>query len=677
MLKHLLHLYNDGHEPFPHMKGGMVHEESKEEVRQQEEKDGENEGEDLNALWEEMNEKESDYEALKALWEELNEKEAEKERTKEAMKKQYEEHRFNPDVRDDLSILKALDPTMKFNKLHPHIRESILDSIESSLKNAKKAGYDDDELKDVFEDELKELKETKFMDMVYDAEYPEDADVDVESEEFLRLPLKEKRDLYLTSYNKIKFLKDSIEEKLEKLKIKKDKLYIPVSNELQKYGKIFLYNKEKGLKKDDALRWAKTIISLTSSITEKNRMTSDFVAPIHATLSKLPKDELINLYIYSDFYIETKKQSAKELTKFNFIKEMILDIVYPEYAKVSDEYTELRNSHTKIKDKYYDLIERGKVVLKETTKEQKSVIKKGKVEEAEAKQEVREKKKLTHAEKLEADIQSRKDKQAQDLLDAKLLGDLGAAEPTKKSKPKKEKVVKEEKKSKEETDVELLRADAINRLSHIDTSMSPSGKDLETYLSGNGQSILQYITGDKSKVHDNEENSSIPDIQVKLSNGEMGSLRKAVTLDLYNSHNVYEIKNYKNYSITDSIIPVQETKFEGTGYFKPLYLDNGKLYNIELNYTDPTTGKKLRKMVMPENPNGRELNLIYRLSDGLYEFKPFAEGTSHVHLKQIGGMKTKAGKPLYDFVGANFDKCVDHYGNPSFNIQPFLRKIKT
>jgi hypothetical protein len=207
--------------------------------------------------------------------------------------------------------------------------------------------------------------------------------------------------------------------------------------------------------------------------------------------------------------------------------------------------------------------------------------------------------------------------------------------------------------------------------------MSPNGKDLETYLSGNGQSILQYITGDKSKVHDNEENTSIPDVQVKLSNSDMGSLRKAVTLDLYNTHNVYEIKNYKNYSITDSIIPVQETKLEGTGYFKPLYLQSGKLYNIELNYNDPSTGKKLKKMVMPENPNGRELNLIYRLNDGLYEFKPLAEGTTHVRLKMIGGMKSKGGKQLYDFDSSTFDRCVDHYGQPSFNIKPYLRKIKT
>jgi len=244
-------------------------------------------------------------------------------------------------------------------------------------------------------------------------------------------------------------------------------------------------------------------------------------------------------------------------------------------------------------------------------------------------------------------------------------------EPKKTSKPTKVKAVK---KSEEEKESELIHADAVTRLDYIDKKISSNGKDLETYLSNKGQTILQAITGDRSQVYDNELNKEIPNINVMLSNGETGSLRKAVTLDLYNNDNVFEIKNYKEYSIDDKVIPLQVTKLEGTGYFKPLYLQNGNLYNIELNYIDPKTGVKTSKLIMPENPDGRELVLIYRLKDGLYQFKPLE--SNHVKLKKIGHLQTKDGKPLYDFMGSSFSSCSDHYGNPSFNIQPYLRKIK-
>jgi len=149
-------------------------------------------------------------------------------------------------------------------------------------------------------------------------------------------------------------------------------------------------------------------------------------------------------------------------------------------------------------------------------------------------------------------------------------------EKVEKLKQQQQKPAKPAKETDEEKQTKISNADVKNRLEHIKT-LPKSGKPLETYLSGNGEVILQYSTGDNSKVHDNEFNKLIPNYKVTLNNGKVESLRKAVTIDLYSNKNVYEIKNYTQYSIND-IIPLQETKIEGTGYFKPLYFQNGKLY---------------------------------------------------------------------------------------------------
>jgi len=244
-------------------------------------------------------------------------------------------------------------------------------------------------------------------------------------------------------------------------------------------------------------------------------------------------------------------------------------------------------------------------------------------------------------------------------------------EKIKKAKQQQKKPEKPVMKSEEEKQSDITNADVTNRLEHIKT-LPVTGKPLETYLSGNGEVILQYSTGDKSKVYDNEFNKEIPNIKVTLNNGKVESLRKAVTIDLYSDENVYEIKNYAQYSIKD-IIPLQETKLEGTGYFKPLYFQDGTLYNIELNYTNPKTGQQLSKYILPENEEGRTLNVIYRLKEGLFELKPM--DLDQVKTK-LSTYKSIGGKDLYLFEKSDLDPCLDHYGNPSYNIQPFLRPIK-
>ena len=177
------------------------------------------------------------------------------------------------------------------------------------------------------------------------------------------------------------------------------------------------------------------------------------------------------------------------------------------------------------------------------------------------------------------------------------------------------------------------------------------------------------------KPHDNEFNKSIPDQKVVLNNGKLESLRKAVTLDLYNDNNIFEIKNYEKYSINDSIIPLQESKLEGTGYFVPFYLENGNLYNIELQYTDSKTGETKTKFILPETEYGRELHIIYRLKEGLFEFKPLDSKTQLVGIQRVA-TTTKAGQPLYKFKNTSLESCVDQYGKPSFNVASFLKPIK-
>jgi hypothetical protein len=347
----------------------------------------------------------------------------------------------------------------------------------------------------------------------------------------------------------------------------------------------------------------------------------------------------------------------------------IMGVLVPELLeKIDTNDAKINNNHDKINDlflkqtqiqsnmdevnKYVDRYE--KLGKKYNTRKQELQSKERNTEEQI--QKIRELKK-SNPERAKAEANELKDE---------LLEKVEKLKQQQQKKP--EKPVK---KSDEETQSDITNADVTNRLEHIKT-LPVAGKPLETYLSGNGEVILQYSTGDYSKIYDNEFNKEIPNIKVTLNNGKVESLRKAVTIDLYSDKNVYEIKNYTQYSIKD-IIPLQETKIEGTGYFKPLYFQNGKLYNIQLNYTNPKTGQELSKYILPENEEGRTLNVIYRLKEGLFELKPM--DLDQVETK-LSTYKSIGGKDLYLFEKSNLKPCLDHYGNPSYNIQPYLKPIK-
>jgi hypothetical protein len=199
------------------------------------------------------------------------------------------------------------------------------------------------------------------------------------------------------------------------------------------------------------------------------------------------------------------------------------------------------------------------------------------------------------------------------------------------------------------------------------------GKKLETFFTGGGQPILQKFTGDSSKIHDIEKQEIIPDELVTFDDKTTNSLRKACTLDLYNNKFVFEIKNYVNNSIDDDVIPMQPSKFAGTKYFVPTYLENGRLFSLNLNYDSPKTGIKHRENILPPNPQGYEVVFIIRLKEGLFQYKPFLDKENN---KLIPNGEFASGKrPLYFFDETKLKKCLDYNKKPAFNLKGHLDPI--
>ena len=616
MLKKLLYLYNDGHNPFPHIKGGMIHDD-----------------------YVEVSDVDQHYENMVKNWDEVS-------------------RLFNNDtVANHMFKEDWLMGQVHDFEGHPEKQKTFQD-IYNSIKDPEQPEID---LNDYDYDKFYRKNFEYHDNQLEDLDSDDDVDETIGSESFMKLPKSRQNEIIDRDYKLITDKNDAEKKEIQKYKAIRDKLKPLVTNELAKY--IVPFHKRE-ISKEDVNILANAIVKISLNVTSDNFQDPIVIQNGMELIKDISKVELLNMYGYIDFFTGITKVSKVNKIKYDFVQGIILDKLYPKYTKSHEMIDKLFDKHNETVAQLDDLLVKIKAFDKHVASEQKQ-IKEGITKSKKAKQ---KDKKLSYDEKLQSEIDARKESEKLEPIVESLLG---AEEPKKKSKPKKEKVVK---KTEEETQLELLSADVSGRLETIEQTMSSNGKDLEKYLSGNGQTVLQYISGDRSKVYDNEMNEAIPNIKIQLPDGKEGDLRKAVTLDLYNNDNIYEIKNYKEYSITDKVIPVQESKLEGTGYFIPYYLKNGNLYNIQLNYIDPKTGKEEQKFILPENPNGRILHLVYRLQDGLYEFKPLE--TQYVSLKQ-SPVKTKDGKALFMYKGSSFQKCKDHYGNPSFNIQPYLRKIKT
>jgi hypothetical protein len=118
---------------------------------------------------------------------------------------------------------------------------------------------------------------------------------------------------------------------------------------------------------------------------------------------------------------------------------------------------------------------------------------------------------------------------------------------------------------------------------------------------------------------------------------------------------------------------MQPSKFAGTKYFVPTYLEDGRLYSLNLKYTSPKTGKHCTQNILPHSSNGREVVFIIRLKEGLFQYKPFLDKENN---KLIPNGEYASGKrPLYFFDETKLKKCKDYNGKPAFNIKDHLTPI--
>lgn len=377
-------------------------------------------------------------------------------------------------------------------------------------------------------------------------------------------------------------------------------------------------------------------------------------------------------------------KTEKELVKAKFMVNILLDSIYPSYKIKNDIMDEYKNEIAEINEQYQEMVLKYNKLKKSYEKE---LAQASKQESQKSVNEQRKISKLSKEQKLEQEIEERKIRQVEEAKLAQPIEPI--EEPISKAKAKKNKAKAKDKKSDEDKDYDVIKNYAQDRIQRIDPSFTGDGKALETFFTGLGESIIQYVTHDKSKVNDNEFNELIPaDKTVVFDDGSTGNLRKAVTIDLYNNTHAIEIKNYKHYNINtgdndgntdssgDPIIPLQFSKYEGTKYFRPLYFSDGSLYNIELVLYDDKNEITSRSFIFPENTEGRNLVTIYRLDDGLYKFDPKEHKNITMHFNPIKGLKTSQDKQLYSFSSMNLKPCKDHNGRASFNVRKYLTKIK-
>jgi hypothetical protein len=607
MLKNLLYLYNDGHNPFPRIQGGMVGAE--------EHKGSDDEDEEFILEIPFEYEDPRDTFGPKAHGPEF-----------EAYKKEYEDYidkmeeetglELRNDYYDDvLEEKKTLD---KINESTNFYKKQELDKLAGKTLDDLKGDLDKLIVK---EKDLKKENIRNNLDKKKINEHMHAKAVDTKDAFFLKLNKKDEKTKKRLSEGLNEFLDDVYEMEAEDFDPK----------DVIEYAMKFV--KLSNMKLDESL------LLLAGYLYEYS---------IHPEIDKGGR-ELLSIVVNS-MYKMIYKNESKQLDEID-------KKIDENNKKVKD--IEQQKKKLDMKIKYVE-------VTREDIKENQAIYSKSK-EYYDKRREEREVKidkirKLTTSKPKEALKQIEK---LEDEIDYD-ISKLKAKLPAKTTHQKTVSKTAEEKQSEIDDAVVNGRLETINE-------MSGDGKKLETYFTKQGQDVLHYITGDKSKVYDNELNGNIPDWKVELTNKEMASLRKAVTLDLYSKDTVYEIKNYNEYGINDQI-PLQQTKLNGTGYFEHLYLPNGRLYNIKLHVTNPTTGELNENYVLPIRPDGYKLVVVYRLKDGVFYDEPM--DLKHVSIKQSSIHKTEDGKPLFKYKKSSYTKMKDQYGNDSFDIQPYLKNIK-
>lgn len=621
MLKKLLYLYNDGHNPFPHMKGqgfGPVQDP--------------NHPDRYDYMYyadDQMTQEEADR--LNGILPELEE--------------EYEQRTGN------LAEIERLYPE-RFIPTVPTKQEYDIDKYIEKYEDEHPMEDYYEELEDI-NDEIKEIKNEINQTTKGDS-------IETYSNKLKLLDEEEK----IEKKNIIKFRlqQQKINDSFIKLAEESDKEFDKsIKNLTPKQQQRFYDMFEDVVQKMNVLFKPKDETNDTELIlTEANKIVRVTKQPINIILRTLYKDAIDSLnmrFIQNDkdlfpFF----KRYAASLVKLAFPDEMktLTELGRKELAS-KERLDELKDDRKYMTEKlsYIDIKnEEIKIKQKEYAERKKIIYHKKRLAEIKQLSLIDPEQALKDAAELNAEL---KEKEA--LSTGKKLSK--AAEKKAKTAAKKAQAEKQ------------AEAPVVNALSSL-SSKGTYGKKLEDFFASDGQPILQKFTGDTSKIIDIESNGVIPNDEVQFTTKKKGPLNKACTLDLYNNNYVFEIKNYLDNSIKDDVIPMQPSKFRGTKYFIPTYLENGELYSFKLNYTDPK-GKVYDKEILPYNDKGREVVFIIRLKEGLYQYKPFLDKKNNKLIPN--GETTPDGRLLYYFDETKLKPCLDYYDEPAFNLKGHLTPI--
>jgi hypothetical protein len=653
-----LHNYNIGHRPFKHIKGGMIGEEEYHTAEEYHSAEEEPEDERIqhfdevmsNFTTERFDEKPNDYKQIEL---------------------QYAIDFYNG-LKEYQKPFQEMLERIRFDDQPPltYDEEGFIETepqVQWALKHYQEPLRFEDDSSDE-EDEKREPE--KFREML---------DKKIKDPRFKDMSIEQKTEIYTgimgIIINKNKLLESEALKKKEEEEVLQEKIKKEIKR--AKVSLNVLKNKDPKEHLDYVIKTARDFQTATKNITSQNITDKKTISDIKRGLRTKSDDDLKKSYEIIADIKDTTKLSNSDQRKYTLYLSQIIEVLFPKYTKVHNEFIQADNDVQEFKKILMGVVEDLKKLRSDVAEHEKKEIKLSKKEKEQRLAEQRTKTKLEHDVKLEKEIEERKKKEAEQ---AKQAAEVEPVEPTiSKAKAKKSKAAK---KSEEDKEFETIKNYAQDRIERINPDYTGNGKVLETFFTELGEPIIQYITRDRSKIHDNELNDRIPDEMVMYDNGEYGSLRKAVTIDLYNDNNAIEIKNYKQYDknkndIEEPNIPLQLSKYEGTKYFIPLYLENGKLYNIQLiRYDEKTNAEISRSFILPNNPEGRNLFTVYRLADGLYKFDPSEHKSIKVKYNPIEDLKTPEGKQLYAFDSMNLGHCKDHNGRESFNVKKYLTKIK-
>lgn len=617
MLKKLLYLYNDGHNPFPHMKGkgfGFIPDPNHPDRM------------DLQYYADDqMTQEEADR--LNGILPELEEEYEQRTGNLAEIERLYPE-RFIPTV-----------PTKQEYDIEKYREE--YDDDDAEIFGYDDEEYDDDERLQEINEELYELKVLR-KKMIGDMKSSELEESMVTLEKELENNEEQKNNI-VREMNKL------VSIEIKKYEARPAEIESKIASHAL-FGKIM----------------QKIVISF-SDYENENKLNTQIV---NSEIEKYAKIMKVDIYDLMDtmaghFLRNSKAPNHSEGAKKAL--KLFGSIILMSKSNLNSKYNELKSlvdkidtDSMKINEKY---IESKKKVMMQNTFAIKII---------ELQKEYAERKKVLDSKRKVSINKQQGEISHQDLLEiqAEQKEKEALASGKQLSKAAHKKANAAAKKAVAEKQAETPVVNALSSLS----SKGTYGKKLEEFFaSQNGQPILQKFTGDTSKIKDIEKDEIIPDEEVMFDDGTTNSLRKACTLDLYNNKFVFEIKNYVNNSIEDDIIPMQPSKFAGTKYFVPRYLEDGSLYSLNLNYTSPKTGKHYTQNVLPPDTHGREVVFVIRLKEGLFQYKPFLD---HENTKLIPSGEFVSGKrPLYFFDSTKLKKCKDYNGKPAFNLKGHLTPI--